>query len=103
MFGFGLVLWCLRRVLKIPKGQSVTVYDEEQTTQWPKEKVQKDKQRSTFNNISVISWRSVLLVEETGENHRSVASNRHTLSHNVVSSTPRLGGVRAHNFRGDGH
>jgi hypothetical protein len=28
---------------------------------------------ATFNNISVISWRSVLLVEETGvprENHR---------------------------------
>jgi hypothetical protein len=24
----------------------------------------------TFNNISVISWRSVLLVEETRENHR---------------------------------
>jgi len=23
----------------------------------------------TFNNISIISWRSVLLVEETGENH----------------------------------
>ena len=32
---------------------------------------------ATFNNISVLSWRSVLLVEETGvpgENHRSVAS-----------------------------
>ena len=32
---------------------------------------------ATFNNISVISWRRVLLVEETGvpgENHRSVAS-----------------------------
>jgi hypothetical protein len=31
---------------------------------------------TTFNNISVISWRSVLLVEETGvpgENHRPVA------------------------------
>jgi hypothetical protein len=31
---------------------------------------------ATFNNISVISWRSVLLVEETGgpgENHRPVA------------------------------
>jgi hypothetical protein len=28
---------------------------------------------ATFNNISVISWWSVLLVEETGENHRSVA------------------------------
>jgi hypothetical protein len=24
---------------------------------------------ATFNNISVISWQSVLLVDETGENH----------------------------------
>jgi len=42
---------------------------------------------STFNNISVTSWQSVLLVEETGgptENHRSVASHWQTLSHNVV-------------------
>ena len=33
---------------------------------------------ATFNNISVISWLSVLLVEETGvpgENHRPVASH----------------------------
>jgi hypothetical protein len=32
---------------------------------------------ATFNNISAISWRSVLLVEESGvneENHRHVAS-----------------------------
>jgi len=32
----------------------------------------------TLNNISVISWRSVLLEEETGvpgENHRPVASH----------------------------
>ena len=46
----------------------------------------------TFNNISVISWWSVLLVEETrvpGENHRPVASHGQTLSHNIVSSTPR--------------
>ena len=44
----------------------------------------------TFNNISVLSWWSVLLVEETGvpgENHRPVASHSQTLSHNVVSST----------------
>jgi len=37
---------------------------------------------TTFNNISVISLRLVLIVEETGvpgENHR----------HNVISSTPR--------------
>jgi hypothetical protein len=39
---------------------------------------------AVFNNISVISWRSVLLVEETGvprENHWSVASHWQTLSH----------------------
>jgi hypothetical protein len=29
---------------------------------------------ATFNNISVITWQSVLLVEENGENHRPVAS-----------------------------
>ena len=50
------------------------------------------------NNISVISWRSVLLVEKTGvpwENHWPVASHWQALSHNVVSST--------HNFSGDKH
>ena len=44
----------------------------------------------TFNNISDISWRLVLLVEETGvprKNHRPVASHWQTLSHNAVSST----------------
>jgi hypothetical protein len=44
---------------------------------------------ATFNNISVTSWRSVLLVKETGvpgENHWLVASHWQTLSHNVVSS-----------------
>jgi len=47
---------------------------------------------TTFNNISVISWWSVLLVEETkvlGENHWPVASHWQTLSHNVVYSTCR--------------
>jgi hypothetical protein len=44
---------------------------------------------ATFNNISVISWQSVLLVEETRENHRPASSHRQTLSHNVVSSTHR--------------
>ena len=47
---------------------------------------------ATFNNISVISWWSVLLVEETGvpgENHRPVAIHCQTWSHNVVSSIPR--------------
>jgi len=47
---------------------------------------------NTFNNISVISWGSVLLAEETGVpggNHRPVASHQQILSHNVAWSTPR--------------
>jgi len=47
---------------------------------------------ATLNNISVLSWRSVLLVEESGvpgENHGPATSHRQALSHNVVSSTPR--------------
>jgi len=42
---------------------------------------------ATFNNISVISWRSFLLVEETGvprENNWPVASHWQTLSHNII-------------------
>jgi hypothetical protein len=45
------------------------------------------KFNATFKNISVISLRSVLLVERTGvlgENHRPAAGNWQTLSHNVV-------------------
>jgi hypothetical protein len=45
---------------------------------------------ATFYNISVISWRSVLLVVEIGvprENHQPAPSHSQTISHNVVSST----------------
>ena len=55
----------------------------------------------TFNNISVISWSSVLLLEETGvpgEKPRSVANDWQSLSQNVVSSTPRLSGIRTHSL-----
>jgi len=41
---------------------------------------------ATFNNISVIMWQSVSLVDETG-----------------VLSTPRLKGIRTHNVSGDRH
>jgi hypothetical protein len=44
------------------------------------------KVNATFNNISVISWRSDLLMEKTGvpeENQRHVASHWQTLSHNA--------------------
>jgi hypothetical protein len=59
-----------------------------------------------FFNTSVISLRSVLLVEETEvprENHRPAASHWLTLSHNVVSSTPHLGWNKTHNVSGDRH
>jgi hypothetical protein len=54
---------------------------------------------ATVNNISAMSWRSVLLVKETQipaenhqpvsshtENHQPVSSHTQTLSHNVVST-----------------
>jgi len=50
------------------------------------------KFNTAFNNISFISGQSVLLVEKTGvpgEKHRPAASHWKTLSHKVVSSTPR--------------
>jgi hypothetical protein len=47
---------------------------------------------ATFKNISVILWLSVLFVKETRVSRESnwpVVSHWQTLSHNVVSSTPR--------------
>ena len=47
---------------------------------------------ATFSNISVISWQSALLMEETElpkETHWPAASYFQTLSHDVASSTPR--------------
>ena len=59
---------------------------------------------ATFNNISVISWLPVLLVEETGEpgeNHRPVESQWQTFSHNVVHLA--LIEIRTHNISDDRH
>ena len=47
---------------------------------------------ATFIDISVILWRSLLLLEETGvpeENHQHAANYWQALSHNVASGTPR--------------
>ena len=57
---------------------------------------------TTFKNISVISWRSVLLVKETGgpgENYRPVSSHWQTLSHNAVHLT--LIEIPTHDISGD--
>ena len=61
---------------------------------------------ATFNNISAILWRSVLLMEETGvpdENHRPAASLQQILSHDPLSSTPHLSRIRTRNIRVDRH
>jgi hypothetical protein len=55
---------------------------------------------TTFNNISVISWRSVLLVEETREpreNHKSLT--------NIITYVVHLTliEIRTHNISGDRH
>ena len=50
---------------------------------------------ATFNNISVISWRSVLLVEETGANHRPAEG------HWKNFITKCCIGIRTHNASGD--
>ena len=40
---------------------------------------------ATFSNISVISWRSVLMVEETEYPEKTTDLSQVTWSHNVVS------------------
>jgi len=57
-----------------------------------------------FNNISVISWRSVVLVGETRTRGKPPICRKSLTNfniHNVVSSTPRPNGIRTHNFSGD--
>ena len=59
---------------------------------------------ATFNNISAISWRSALLVEESrgpGENNRPVSGHWQTLSGNGVHLAQIE--IRTHNISGDRH
>jgi len=53
--------------------------------------------KATFQNISVILTRSILLMAETGvpwENHRPAVIYWQTVSHNIASSAPRMSGIR---------
>jgi exosome complex RNA-binding protein Rrp42 (RNase PH superfamily) len=57
---------------------------------------------ATFNNISVISWQSVLLVEETKVPGKTTNPSQITNKlNNAVSSTPRPSGIRTNKVGGD--
>jgi hypothetical protein len=46
---------------------------------------------TTFNNISIISWPTILLVEETRENHRPVArAVNHVTCHIMHNNTVEM-------------
>ena len=60
---------------------------------------------ATLNNISVISWRSILFLKETGvhvENYRPATNQWQTLSKICIQYTG-LRELRIHNISGDMH
>ena len=77
--------------LKIPKGGNQNPYiEEEQTTQWPKDKVQKDKQRST-KHTHKIKYRVIGTPLNPGDER---SCSRRVRSSSSTSGTHRVNIVR---------
>ena len=61
---------------------------------------------ATINNIAVISWRSVLLVEEIGVPEKTTDLSQVTdklISQSVVNLTININSVRTRNLSGNRH
>ena len=56
-----------RRVWRYQRGNQNLYIEEEQTTQWPKQKVQKDKQRSTKHTHKIKDWVTRTPLKTSGE------------------------------------
>ena len=63
-----------RRVLRYQRGNQNPYIEEEQTTQWPKEKVHQDKQRSTKHTYA-IKDRVTRTSLKTGVNTAALCAN----------------------------